>query len=358
MIRKNLKTLILTSLLTLLPIPVGLLLWKKFPETIAVHFGITGKADGFASLPFAVFALPLIMLAMHWICVSFTALDKGNQDRNHKMFRIVLWVMPILTNLSLLGIYALALGMEFSPVAWTMIPMGLLFAVIGNYLPKTRTNSTMGIKIYWTYTSEANWNATHRFAGKIWMAGGIAIALCAFLPHGWAVGAMLVLFLPLTLLPIYYSWRFYKRELAEGKDLHLPFRSEKNVKLTLAILAALLVFLSVVLFCGDIEYAFREDHLFVDTNMYSDYVLYYDTVEDIEYREGNVPGLRVGGYGSFRLLMGWFENEEFGTYIRYTYYNPESCVVLTAKDQTLVLSGRTAADTQALYQQLLAKTGR
>ena len=76
----------------------------------------------------------------------------------------------------------------------------------------------------------------------------------------------------------------------------------------------------------------------------------------MEFREGNVPGLRVGGYGSFRLLMGWFENEEFGTYLRYTYYNPEACVVVTSGDKKIVLSDETYAETKALYQKLLAFT--
>ena len=58
---KNKKLIIITSLLTLLPIPVGLLLWNKFPETMAIHWGITGQADGFASVPTAVFLMPLIM---------------------------------------------------------------------------------------------------------------------------------------------------------------------------------------------------------------------------------------------------------------------------------------------------------
>ena len=352
MILKNKKLLILTSLLTLLPIPVGLLLWEQFPETIAIHFAFTGQADGFAGIPFTVLGLPLMMLGVHWLCVFFTALDKGNRDRNQKMLSIVLWIIPILSNLSLLGIYALALGVEFSPVAWTMIPMGLLFAVIGNYMPKTRMNSTMGIKVYWTYTSEANWNATHRFAGKLWVAGGILIALCALLPHKWAVTIMLVLIVPLVLVPMVYSWRYYKKEQAEGKALLSPFQNKKNLKLTLALLVVLGIFLSVILLYGDIEYQFREEYLLVESNMYNDYLLYYDTIDSIEYREGNVPGLRVGGYGSFRLLMGWFENEEFGTYVRYTYYKPESCIVLTANGQSVVLSRKTAEETHALYKLL------
>lgn len=359
MIWKNKKLLIITSLLTLLPIPVGLLLWDRFPETMAVHWGVTGQADGFASVPFTVFGLPLVMLAFYWLCVFFTARDKGNRDRNHKMFRIVLWTLPLISNLSLLGLYAFALNVEFSPVAWTVVPMGVLFAIIGNYLPKTRMNSTMGIKIKWTYTSEENWNATHRFAGKVWVLGGIAIALCALLPHIWAVSVMLALILVLVILPMVYSWRYYKKELTEGKELKQsgPFSSKETRRLNLVFLAVLTVFLLYVLFAGNIDYQFQEDYLLIDTNMYSDYILYYDAIDAVEYREGNVPGLRVGGYGSFRLLMGYFENEEFGTHIRYTYYKPEACVVLTMGEQTVVLSGESKSETEAIYQELLTRAG-
>ena len=69
-----------------------------------------------------------------------------------------------------------------------------------------------------------------------------------------------------------------------------------------------------------------------------------------------MEGSRVFGIGSFRLLLGNFENEEFGNYTRYTYYHAEACVVLHVNGKTLVLSGRDKAETQAIYQELLAKT--
>ena len=360
MILKNKKLLIATSLLTLLPIPVGLLLWNRFPETMAIHWGITGEADGYASPNFAVFALPLLMLAFHWLCIFFTARDKGNQGKNQKMFHIVLWTIPIISNLSLLGLYAFALDVEFSPVVWTVVPMGLLFALIGNYLPKTRMNSTMGIKIPWAYSSEENWNATHRFAGKVWVIGGIVIALCGLLPHLWAVTIMLAGILVLVLLPVIYSWRYYKKELAEGKELKKPGSSRSKKAKRVSIIASILltVLLCVILFYGDIHFVYYEDMLFVDTNMYSDFSLPYEKIDSVEFREGNVPGLRVGGYGSFRLLMGFFENEEFGTYTRYTYFKPEACVVITSGEKKIVLSGETYEETETLYLNLLDRTAR
>ena len=353
MILKNKKLLILTSVLTLLPIPVGLLLWNRFPETMAIHWGFTGQADGFASPDTIVFTLPLIMLVGHWVCVLATALDKGNRNRNGKLQQVVLWVIPLLTNLSMLGIYALALGVEFSPVAWTMVPMGILFAIIGNYLPKTRMNATMGIKVPWAYSSEENWNATHRFAGKIWMAGGIAIALCALLPLKWATVAMLLLFLILVVLPIAYSWRYYRMQKAKGDDVTL--KVSPNAKAGKASIAAAVVILALcagLMFSGEIEAVFGEESFTMKASYYSDLTVRYDAIDSMEYRVGNISGLRVGGFGSFRLLMGFFENEEFGTYTRYTYYNPGASIVLTSGGKTLVISGKDTAETQALYHKL------
>jgi len=360
MILKNKKLLILTSLLTLLPIPIGLLLWNQFPETMAIHWGLTGQADGFASVPFAVFVPPVIMLAVQWLCILATALDKGNKNRNQKMQTIVLWAIPLICNLSCCGIYALALGWKFSPVAWTMIPMGILFAVIGNYMPKTRMNSTMGIKVPWAYSSEANWNATHRFAGKVWVIGGILVALCSLLPHVWAISAMILFMVVLCVLPIVYSYRFYRKEKAEGKVQSTGYSAtdKKILKGSGVFLIVFTLFILFVLFFGDITYSFREDYLLVESNMYTDYVLHYGKIDELEFREGNVPGLRVGGFGSFRLLMGFFENEEFGTYTRYTYYKPEACVVITSGDRKIVLSGKTRAETEMLYLDLLDLTAR
>lgn len=358
MILKNKKALILSSLLILLPIPVGALLWDKFPEQMAVHFGITGQADGYASIPFAVFFPPLSMLAAHWLCILATNLDKRNRNRNQKPLALVLWITPILSILTSGILYALALGADLCVTSLMTGAIGLMFAVIGNYLPKCRMNSTVGIKVPWAYSSEENWAATHRFGGKVWVIGGIVTALGALIPGEWGVTVMITAMVTLAVLPIVYSYRFYKKELAAGKDLKAGYSptDKKIMKASGIFVVIILIFVAFVMFYGDIDYIFREDYLLIDSNMYTDHVLYYDTIESLELREGSVSGSRVGGFGSARLLMGYFQNDELGTYIRYTYVSPDACVLAHTKDRTYVLSGKTLEDTQALYQNLLVLT--
>ena len=356
MIRKYKKTLIFSSLLTLLPIAVGLLLWEKLPARFAAHWGIDGQADGWSSLPFAVFFPPIIMLAVQWLCVWFTAKDPVNKDRNTKPLGLVLWIIPFLSNLSCGLMYALALGAEFSLPGIMVIAIGLMFVAIGNYLPKCKMNSTLGIKVSWAYTSEENWNATHRFGGRVWFVGGLVMALCGLLPGEYGIILMLIAIFVLVFIPVIYSYIYYRKQKARGDDLlPLPKLSGKSGKLTALILCLTAVLVLLILFSGNVRVNFGPESFTIDASFYDDLTVDYAAIESVEYREGNVPGSRVFGFGSLHLLLGSFENAEFGTYTRYTYYNPEACVVLTANGNTLVVSGETKAQTQGIYEELLAR---
>ena len=343
MILKYKKTLLFSSLVCLLPIPVGLLLWKLFPEG-----AITGTW---------IAIMPLSMLAAMWVCVGASALDKTNQNKNEKIHKLILWVIPFLSCVMSGIMYAILLRLDFSPMAWTMVPMGLLFMGIGNYMPKTRMNATMGIKTKYTYSSEANWNATHRLAGKTWFIAGLVVILAAFLPYAVGIPVMLICFAVIILIPMVYSYRFYQKEKAEGKELKsgYPAMNPKAKKLTTVFLVVLFAFIALVMFTGDLQFHLEENTLTVEADWYSDLTVTYDSIDAMEYREGDVSGVRVGGFASARLLMGFFENEELGVYTRYTPAKSESHILITRGENILVLSTGSEEGTRALYNDLLEK---
>ena len=121
--------------------------------------------------------------------------------------------------------------------------------------------------------------------------------------------------------------------------------------------AALVIFLFVILFTGNIEYRFGDTALTVDADRWDGITVAYADIDDLEYREEMVSGSREWGYGSARLLLGSFRNEEFGNFTRYTYSGADCCVVLTVGEKTLVLSGQDEAATKDLYRQLLDRVG-
>ena len=52
MIRQHKKMILLTSIVTLLPIFIGLFLWKQLPDTVATHFGTDNQPNGYSSKEF------------------------------------------------------------------------------------------------------------------------------------------------------------------------------------------------------------------------------------------------------------------------------------------------------------------
>ena len=49
MIKRKLPIIIISSIIILLPIFAGLLLWDKLPDQVPTHFGKDGTADGWSS---------------------------------------------------------------------------------------------------------------------------------------------------------------------------------------------------------------------------------------------------------------------------------------------------------------------
>ena len=208
MLRENKRTLFLTSLLTLSPIPVGLLLWEKLPEQMTTHWGADGVADGWSSRTFAVFGLPLIMTAALWLCALGTGADPKKANHPEKVVHLVLWIIPILSIVLFTITYAVALGKNVRIELVMPVVIGLIFAIVGNYLPKCKQNYTIGIKIPWTLNSEENWNRTHRFAGRLWTVCGIAIILTGFFGGFWIFFGVALL---MVIAPVVYSYLLHRR---------------------------------------------------------------------------------------------------------------------------------------------------
>ena len=83
MIKNNKIKVIISTMITLLPMILGGILWDKLPETMATHWGPSGEADGFSSKTFAVFGLPIIFAVLHFVCMFAMKFDKKNATLNH-----------------------------------------------------------------------------------------------------------------------------------------------------------------------------------------------------------------------------------------------------------------------------------
>lgn len=136
--KKSRKTFILSVIICLLPMVLGLAFYNKLPEQMPVHFTINDVPDNYAPKNFALFGIPLIMAIVQVICLI--AVDiKTNKLKNNekpKILKIMEWFIPIVTVLIYIIMIEVPLGSTVYVGKSVCLILGILFMIIGNYLPK------------------------------------------------------------------------------------------------------------------------------------------------------------------------------------------------------------------------------
>ena len=212
MIKKHFKTMILTTIIILLPALAYLLLWDKLPDQLPFHWGINGEVDRWITKGPELFYTFALLLAIHWGCAAFTGADPKHSNHSDFMLQLMLWICPAISVLVHAIMLATAFGTTISVEVILPLVLGGLFLVIGNYMPKCKQNYTIGIKIPWTLADEGNWNATHRFAGWVWTIGSLLIMGTAFFGNFWL---FFIITLIMVLFPIFYSYLYYRKHKKE-----------------------------------------------------------------------------------------------------------------------------------------------
>ena len=358
MIKNHKWKAVVSSVIILLPVLFGLIMWNQLPATMTSHWGADGVADGTATKGFMVFGLPLILLALHWLMLVAETLLQKSKPQNSKIVSMQFFIIPITSLVVNTFIYSVSLGKDWNLFALIPVLVGVLFLYIGNYLPKTIRNRTMGIKLRWTMGNDENWQKTHRLGGKLWFWSGLVIIASALLPTKFTIAAMIAMIAVAILVPTVYSYSIYRKHKAEGVEYE-PVFNQKSDKVALWITAIvvplILIGVMILMVTGDITVTYEDASFRIGASYTEDLTVQYGDIDSVEYRETFDVGVREMGFGSLRLSTGTFKNDEFGRYTIYAYTRGEGAVVLKQGGQALVIVGRTAAETKAIYDTLAAK---
>ena len=205
----------ITTFLCLLPVVLSILLYPELPDQIAVHWNSAGQPDNYLPKAAAAFVLPLFFTIVNLISKLRLFHDPKYQSMAGAMRLLSIWTAPALSLIFVPLTLFLAVGMPVSFMQFTPLLMGVVLIICGNYLPKSRQNYSVGIKLPWTLHSKENWNRTHRLAGRLWMAGGILVIAEAFIFHDnhiFNAYFMIAVVAVLVLVPMLYSLVLYRKE--------------------------------------------------------------------------------------------------------------------------------------------------
>ncbi len=191
------KYFIITSIVCLLPILLGVLIWDMLPDTMAIHFDINNNPDNFASKGFVVFGMPILMVILQGFCCFVNDFNAKKHGERKKFETVTKWIIPVLTIVLQLATFGVALGYKIDIRIVATIIVGVMFLVLGNYMPKLDY-----IKNYNVDTEKAR--KINRFIGVEMVILGLLFLISVFLPPIATVICILLL-IPYTIISVVYG---------------------------------------------------------------------------------------------------------------------------------------------------------
>ncbi len=163
-----------------------ILLYSQLPDKIPMHWDLSGQIDSWRPRYFIFFTalLPALFVVLLKVIPSIDPKSE-NYSKHGKAYGIVSVVVIVF----LLGmhwitlIYSLGFPLEIDIFVRGLI--GILFIIIGNYLPQAKQNYTFGIRTPWTLDNEVVWTRTHRFGGFTFVISGLITIISVVVSLLW-----------------------------------------------------------------------------------------------------------------------------------------------------------------------------
>ncbi len=209
--KPNNATALATSIVCLLPIIPGILLWDQQPDQLIIHWNGAGEPDGYAPKALGVFGLPLLMCGSNLLLQFGLRTDPKIENASKTLVLLAKWFIPVLTLILVPVTLFASMGAEIPIQVIVPLLLGVMLIAIGNYLPKSKQSYTVGIRLPWTLNSEENWNRTHHLAGYLWIGAGVLLLLCAFLPVIWFLPVLVIIMILVAGIPFAYSYHLYRK---------------------------------------------------------------------------------------------------------------------------------------------------
>lgn len=194
---------------------IAVVAYPFLPETIPIHWNAGGEIDNMQNR-IAIFLIPLLLIFVVG-CFLFSR-HADPHKKNYEKFSDAYQSVLIATELLMIIMELISIVAAFEP-ALINVPMviticlGMVFAVMGNVMPKIRENYFIGIRTPWTLSDADVWRKTHRIAGKLWFTGGVVMLFGAFLPPAFLIFFVIIATLILAGIPVVYSYVAFQRKI-------------------------------------------------------------------------------------------------------------------------------------------------
>ena len=196
--RVDKKSLFFGIVICLLPILIGVYYFDVLPDQIAVHFNPKGEPDSFVSKTRAIIEIPVFFTVVQIIISLVVDFDKTPK----KGALIIKGIVPLLSVLVQGGLIAYALDNNFNVTQLTAFGIGIVFIVLGNYLPKKEFWGKYNFNLF-GLEKGVNEQKVIRVYALYMTFSGVAIFISGFFSSTVALVLIVISAIFSTVLPFY-----------------------------------------------------------------------------------------------------------------------------------------------------------
>src|SRR5436190_14718682 len=194
------------------------IVWNTVPNTVPLHANLKGVVDRYGSknelitmtVILTVVNLLVYLLLPQVYCIDPRRYAPENKSRLQRIaFAVTLFLAAVLCMLIYSSIHE---DMAFKG-RFVLPGVGLLIAVVGNYISNIKPNYFAGIRLPWTLDNNENWRKTHLLGGKLMFAGGLLIAIISlFTSFPLSMIILIAILSLMILITCIYSYNLYKKK--------------------------------------------------------------------------------------------------------------------------------------------------
>ncbi len=214
MIKMKLKNELPLIAIVLIPFVFLAYIWNDLPQKVPIHWNINGEIDRFGNkleLILIPLLFPLMTYLIFLVVPKIDPKQQINKFGSKKYQNLKTLIIVFMSILAVLMIYV-AKNQSLANVNLIVLPIGVLYIILGNYFKTIKANYFIGIRTPWTLENETVWKETHKLGGKLWFAGGLVIVMSSLLFEN---KANLIVFMMVTgiiiIIPIVYSYLKFKK---------------------------------------------------------------------------------------------------------------------------------------------------
>lgn len=172
-------------MLSILPILFTSVFLFFMNDTVPMHYNAIGAVDRYGS-KYENFIFPAIILLMYAFYIVYTKVytkystnSVEKIKNNVRITTIIVTTIIAALNIFQLIFLILAISKPDSTTFTDNVPfiintvMALLLIIAGNFLPKTKRNSFIGVRTSWTESSDLAWYESNRAGGIAFVVTGV-----------------------------------------------------------------------------------------------------------------------------------------------------------------------------------------